>query len=407
MSRPPLLLQLWISDGIRPAHQLLLECATAEPSAAARWPLRRLRPRWGGPQRPVWIRLDLLWPVGSPSARAAAWESWLRQEVLQPLGIAPQQKLQQVSGPQGLRLWMNRIPEAAGGREALRAWILRQQRGDGQRRPGSASEQLRWLLCLLQLERHPSSRSGAAWPAAMALARELLAQTIQPPQPLQGEAAQGLLLAPEGQPLRGASAQLLVALTAMASLRQPALFQQERQALRLCLGPLSGDAVADWRTPQLLAEALAPATECPTEAALDAALLAKTAELAHCPRRRSSARLWLLTALATRQPPAALAQKLNPLLSGLLRPLQGGSRRAALALGACWQPELLSGEARRQALRLALAEQCQPFEAIRWPDPQAALGGWPPPAALGRRCSTRPWRAPLLPLIALQHLEGP
>jgi len=392
MKRPPVLLQLWVSDGIRPAHQLLLECATADPASAGREPLRRLRPSWGRGQQPVWIRLDLLWPVGSPPASPAAWERWLRQEVLQPLGMAPGQRLQQVSGPQGLRLWMNRIPEAAGGREALRAWILRQQRGDGQRRPGSWSEQLRWLLCLLQLERHPSSRSGAAWPAAMALARELVAQTIQAPEPQQSAAAQGVLL---------------VALTAMASLREPALFQQERQALALALGPLGAQAVADWRTPLLLAAALAPAAERPPDGELDAALLAKTAELAHCPRRRSSARLWLLAALATRHPSPALAAKLNPLLQGLLQPLQGGAQRAALALAACWQPDLLSEEARCQALRQALAEQCQPFEAIRWPDPQAALGGWPPPTAAGRRCPARPWRAPLLPLIALQHLEGP
>ncbi len=397
MSTNPLLLQLWLSDGRRAAHHLLLDHPGPTPQPRPRSPLEQLQPRWPQAHLPVWVRLDLHWAADGEEPQAAAWESWLRQEILAPLGIRGTTRLQQIRGPRGLRFWLNRAAEASGGCEALRAWLLRRQ---GKQAPayGSTLERLRWLLCLLQLEHHSSTRSGAAWPAAIGLARDLLAQTV--PTTAAAGANARLLLSTDGRLLRGGSAQLLAALAVIAALQEHDLFARERQALSDGLGPLDGRAVPDWRTPQLLAAALAGSP------GLEATLLATMRDLCRCGRQRSSARLWLLAALQQRPTLLHEGQDQPEALAALLQPLRGGAQAIAEAMAAPLRSETPAESWRQAALKRALAQQCQAAAAIRWPDPQAALGGWPPPAALERQIRPEAWRAPLAGLITLQHLEA-
>lgn len=402
MSSNPLLVQLWLSDGRRAAHHLLLEHTGPTSQPQRRSPLEQLQPRWPQPRRPVWVRLDLHWAANDAPPQAAVWESWLRQEVLAPLGIPATSRLQQIRGANGLRFWLNRAAEASGGSEALRAWLLRRQVLEAAAN-GSTLERLRWLLCLLQLERHSHTRSGAAWPAAIGLARTLLNQMVPARGTASFDASAGarLLGRSDGQPLRGGSAQLLAALAVITSQQEHDLFARERQELSAGLGALDGSPVADWRVPQLLAAAL---TGSP---GIEATLLATTEALGRCRQRRSSARLWLLAAL--QQQPEVLQATTNPaaVLTAVLQPLQGGARDVAWALAAALQQQGASAGWRQQALQRALGQQCQASSAIRWPDPQAALGGWPPPAALKRQIRPAVWRAPLAGLVTLQHLEAP
>jgi hypothetical protein len=111
---------------------------------------------------------------------------------------------------------------------------------------------------------------------------------------------------------------------------------------------------------------------------------------------------------ALQQRPSLLHKGLDQpeALAALLQPLRGGAQAIAEAMAAPLRSETPAESWRQAALKRALAQQCQAAAAIRWPDPQAALGGWPPPAALERQIRPEAWRAPLAGLITLQHLEA-
>lgn len=400
----PVIVSLWVSDGIHRPHRLLTANAQCNPSLEFDNLACQLDPPWVGQRIPIWIRLDVSWSPDCPPLSVSEWESWFQESILKKFAISLDTPIQSAKGSQGMRLWVNRIPEACSPLDLLESWILRRLNSMTDYESISAPQQLRWLLSVVQLEIHNPTPNSIGWLHAMAIARHIVAtklnsQHIHPDKQTVLPAGAEVPKPSDVSLSKKDAAVLLVALSAISVHSGHDVFRDERAALNALLGNLSTSAIQDWRAPQLYASVLL------REDYAEDALIAKADDLLAQASSRSFARLWVLAALLQQAASSTLVSSwLERNLLRFLKPLKSSSLHLGFVLASSLFREKITPAWWDTMFKKLLRRQCQPYQAIAYDEPLRFLGGFPSDCRV-RRYRSDPSTAPLAALLMFQSLE--